>query len=205
LAPVWGFAVYILLAKTNNSGTLTEGVAFAALSVFELLNQPLSVVIDGFEHIQTVLNSFRRIQEYLISKEREDYRTTPESGKLSSSPSLSNDKNDEIPLRDFPSTGLVDSDFAAIVKDASAGYALEGEPVLKNLTFEIPRGKTTMIFGPVGSGKSTLLKLLLGEMQFTSGSVATSFSRAAYCPQSPWCTWGTVQTNIVGMSAWDKT
>jgi ATP-binding cassette subfamily C (CFTR/MRP) protein 1 len=62
-----------------------------------------------------------------------------------------------------------------------------------------------MICGPVGSGKSTLLKLLLGEMPFTSGSVATRFSRAAYCSQSPWSIWGTVQNNIVGISEWDKT
>jgi ATP-binding cassette subfamily C (CFTR/MRP) protein 1 len=61
LAPVLGFAVYILLARTKNSGTLTEGIAFAALSVFELLNEPMINAIDGFEHIQTVINSFRRI------------------------------------------------------------------------------------------------------------------------------------------------
>lgn len=205
MAPVWGFAVYILLARANNSESLTEGTAFAALSVFELLNEPMIYAIDGFEHIQTVINSFRRVQEYLLSKEREDYRTTPASETPSSSSNLSHrQKNDEMPLDDLPSSSLVDSEFAVIVKDASASYALEGDPVLKNLTFHIPRGQTTVIFGPVGSGKSTLLKLLLGEMPSTSGSVATSFSRAAYCPQSPWSTWGTVQNNIVGMSAWDE-
>jgi ATP-binding cassette subfamily C (CFTR/MRP) protein 1 len=79
LAPVWGLAVYVLLARANNSGTLTEGVAFAALSIFELLNAPIGTLISGFEEIQTVLNSFRRVQEYLTSEEREDYRIIPET------------------------------------------------------------------------------------------------------------------------------
>lgn len=206
LAPVWGFAVYILLARANNSGTLTEGIAFAALSIFELLNAPMGTLINGFEEIQTVLNSFRRVQEYLTSEEREDYRIIPDSETAYSSPGLSRQQsNDELPLLDSPSLTLVDSEYVAIVKDASASYSPERGSILKSLTFQIPKGQTTMIYGPVGSGKSTLLRLLLGEMPFTSGSVGTRFSRAAYCPQSPWCIWGTVQNNIVGMSEWDKT
>lgn len=202
LAPVWGYTVYILLAKANNSGTLTEGVAFASLSLFELLNQPMTYAIDGFEHIQTVINSFRRIQKYLMSKEREDYRTTPMSKKLPSESTLH--ESDEKPVKEFPDSDMASSKFTAMVKEASANYAQDDDPVLKNLNFDIPRGQTTMVFGPVGSGKSTLLKLLLGEMPFTTGSVATTFLRAAYCPQTPWTTWGTVQSNIVGMSAFEK-
>ncbi|POR38791.1 Canalicular multispecific organic anion transporter 2 [Tolypocladium paradoxum] len=202
LAPVWGYTVYILLAKANNSGTLTEGVAFASLSLFELLNQPMTYAIDGYEHIQTVINSFRRIQKYLMSKEREDYRTTPMSNKPPSDSTLQ--ESDEKPLKEFPSSEPANPKFTAIVKDASASYAKEDEPVLKNLNFNIPRGQTTMIFGPVGSGKSTLLKLLLGEMPFTTGLVSTTFLRAAYCPQTPWTTWGTVQSNIVGMSVFER-
>ena len=61
-----------------------------------------------------------------------------------------------------------------------------------------------MVTGPVGCGKSTLLKLLLGELPEISGSIITSFAKAAYCPQAPWITWGTIKDNIVGMSKWDK-
>lgn len=205
LAPVWGFTVYILLARTKDTGTLNEGVAFAALSVFELLNEPMINAIDGFEHIQTVMNSFRRIQEYLLSTEREDYRITPASETSSLSTSVSKPPKDvDVQLDDYPKSNLVDAEFAVIVNDTSASYALGGVPVLKTLTFCIPQGQTTIIFGPVGSGKSTLLKLLLGEMPSVSGSVTTCFSTAAYCPQYPWSTWGSVRNNIVGMSAWDE-
>ncbi|PFH57820.1 hypothetical protein XA68_14537 [Ophiocordyceps unilateralis] len=211
LAPVWGFGVYILLARSRNSGTLTESTAFAALSAFELLNQPMMNAIDGFEHVQTVLNSFRRIQEYLVSEEREDYRIssldrTPSDSDLSRS--QENEKVEKPRIKDmsdaWPDSIRDDSITAAVVNDASAQYSEEGEPVLRNLSFEVHRSQITMIYGPVGSGKSTLLKLLLGEMPITSGSVTANFSRTAYCPQTPWITWGSVQQNIVGMSSFDN-
>ncbi|PHH89568.1 hypothetical protein CDD83_5759 [Cordyceps sp. RAO-2017] len=208
LAPVWGFGVFILLARARGTGTLTEGTAFAALSAFELLNQPLINAIDGFEHIQTVLNSFRRIQEYLVSDEREDYRLTGSPNRSSSNSTLSESpETEKAALKEasgaWPKTPGQDSEFAATIRDASAQYAEDADPVLSKLTFDVRRGQTTMIYGPVGSGKSTLLKLLLGEMPFTDGSVSANFSKAAYCPQTPWITWGTVQQNIIGMSSMD--
>lgn len=203
---MFGFATYILLDKANGSLGLTEGITFAALSAFELLDGPMVVVIDGFEHIQTVINSFRRVQEYLLSEEREDYRTSLEDVRPSSRSRVTRyQRYDETTaLEDSPRSNLVDPEFEVIVEDASASYAPEYDTVLQNLSFQIPRGQITMIFGPVGSGKSTLLKLLLGEMPYATGSVATGFTRAAYCPQSPWSTWGTVRSNVVGMSEWDE-
>ncbi|KFY47652.1 hypothetical protein V495_01884 [Pseudogymnoascus sp. VKM F-4514 (FW-929)] len=206
LAPVLGFATYILLDKEDESLGLTEGIAFAALSAFELLDGPMVVIIDGFEHLQTVINSFRRVQEYLLSEEREDYRTFLQDVRPSSRPRVSRYQinEDNVPLGDSPISNLVGQEFAVVVEDASASYALEDDLVLRNLSFQIPRAQLTVIFGPVGSGKSTLLKLLLGEMPYATGSVAINFSKAAYCPQLPWSTWGTVRSNIVGMSMWDE-
>ncbi|OBT64152.1 hypothetical protein VE03_06254 [Pseudogymnoascus sp. 23342-1-I1] len=206
LAPVFGFATYILLDKANDSLGLTEGIAFASLSAFELLDGPMVVVIDGFEHIQTVINSFRRVQEYLLSEERDDYRSSLEDIRPSSRSRVSRYQryDGNTVLEGSPRSNLVGPESEVIVEDASASYVPEDDPVLQNLSFQIPRGQTTMIFGPVGSGKSTLLKLLLGEMPYVTGSVATGFTKAAYCPQSPWSTWGTVRSNVVGMSVWDE-
>lgn len=206
LAPVFGFATYILLDRSNDSLGLTEGIAFAALSAFELLDGPMVVIIDGIEHIQTLINSFRRVQEYLLSQEREDRRNSLEDVRPSSRPRVSRYQryDDDAAPGNSPRANFVDPEFEVIVEDASASYILEDDLVLRNLSFQIPRGQITMIFGPVGSGKSTLLRLLLGEMPYTAGSVTTGFTRAAYCPQSPWSTWGTVRSNIVGMSRWDE-
>lgn len=43
--------------------------------------------------------------------------------------------------------------------------------VLKNVSFSIPKGKTTVILGGSGSGKSTLLKHLIGLLKPTAGQI----------------------------------
>ena len=45
------------------------------------------------------------------------------------------------------------------VKNVSFAYS-EDHPILKNVSFTIPEGKTTAIVGPSGSGKTTVLRLL---------------------------------------------
>ncbi|KAK2612755.1 hypothetical protein QQS21_001206 [Conoideocrella luteorostrata] len=211
-SPVWGFGVFILLARSNNTTTLTEGVAFAALSLFSLQAQPLTFIQSGFEDIQTIVNSFNRIQGHLASEVRVDLRNTPETKNNHerdsfSERSLSFREPKTVPLGSVspcaPTVTMGDTDAVIVIKDASAGYSAESS-ILNSICLEIGRGKTTVVVGPVGCGKSTLLRLILGEMPVTSGTVSTSFSRAAFCPQSPWITWGTIQNNIVGMSKWDK-
>lgn len=43
--------------------------------------------------------------------------------------------------------------------------------VLKNISFSIPKGKTTVILGGSGCGKSTLLKHLIGLLKPTKGNI----------------------------------
>lgn len=58
------------------------------------------------------------------------------------------------------------------IKNLSFKYGSESSPtVLKNLSFEIPEGKTTAIVGASGSGKTTLIKLLLKFYEPTEGSI----------------------------------
>lgn len=44
-------------------------------------------------------------------------------------------------------------------------------PILKNISFEVPAGKTVAIVGPSGAGKSTISRLLFRFYDVTSGSV----------------------------------
>src|SRR5690606_20206099 len=52
-----------------------------------------------------------------------------------------------------------------------AGVAFEGRTIFTGLTTRILRGERIGIVGPNGAGKSTLLKLLLGELEPTTGRV----------------------------------
>lgn len=60
------------------------------------------------------------------------------------------------------------------VKNMSHTYDLvDGQklPVLHDISFSIPKGTFTIIFGPSGSGKSTLLNILTGMLKPTEGSL----------------------------------
>ena len=58
------------------------------------------------------------------------------------------------------------------IKNLSFQYGSQSsQMVLKNLSFEIPQGKTTAIVGASGSGKTTLIKLLLKFYEPTDGAI----------------------------------
>jgi ATP-binding cassette subfamily F protein uup len=56
------------------------------------------------------------------------------------------------------------------VKGVSFQYG-EGEPLIQDFSTAIVRGDKVGILGPNGSGKTTLLKILLGDLEPTSGTV----------------------------------
>jgi len=56
-------------------------------------------------------------------------------------------------------------------RDVSFGYR-EGEPVLRNVSFELKPGETMAILGSTGSGKSTLIHLLLRLYDLKDGEGA---------------------------------
>jgi len=50
-------------------------------------------------------------------------------------------------------------------------YSIEGHSILEDVSFDVPRGATTVILGPSGSGKSTALRLLLGLARPDRGNI----------------------------------
>ncbi|KAJ5408595.1 P-loop containing nucleoside triphosphate hydrolase protein [Penicillium cosmopolitanum] len=192
LSPVVGFAVFALLARGEEGVTLTNGLAFSALTLFSLLDGPMISLVDGSEDLMAVVNCFQRIQKHLMETERVDCRISHDP----QAPQLIN-----VDFTDGESNHCPSS---ATIRDLSASWSVDDDPVLNDLNFEVPAEGITMIVGPVGCGKSTLLKVLLGEIPECTGSVSTTFKHAAYCSQSPWITFGTVQQNIVGASPFDQ-
>lgn len=217
-SPVWGFGVYILLARARDSGTLLQSTAFAAQAIFTLLNKPSVKVIDAIEHLQVVMECFGRMQEYLTREEQEAYRTLApaEKGELKHHRG-DDDATSEKTMQLEQSAQLESNDFsltaAAVMRHVLLRYSPGQKPALQDLNLLIPSSQTTMILGPVGSGKTTLLKLLLGAAPVPEKSTddddasyyyKTNFTRAAYCAQQPWISKATIRENVVGMSSWDE-
>ncbi|KAJ5183506.1 P-loop containing nucleoside triphosphate hydrolase protein [Penicillium capsulatum] len=190
LAPVFGFGLYIILAHTRDTTTLTNAMAFSALTLFSLLDNPMVSLVDDSEDFAKIVNCFQRIQKHLLESERVDFRLT----------------------HDPPTPTLIDvgpvaeqnKEVSAMVRNLSVAWSVDDEPVVKNVSFDVMTRKTTMVVGPVGCGKSTLLRALLGESPEYSGTISTTYRNEAYCSQAPWITFGTVQQNIVGGSQWDR-
>ncbi|MDJ0972954.1 MAG: ABC transporter ATP-binding protein [Planctomycetota bacterium] len=99
------------------------------------------------------------------------------------------------------------------VRDAirfeNVGFAyVADQPVLHDVSFEIPRGATVALVGPSGGGKSTICDLLLGFYQPTAGRIAVDgedleqfkresyLQRAAMVGQSPFLFHDTIRENI---------
>lgn len=53
----------------------------------------------------------------------------------------------------------------------NVAFAYGERPILKNVSFQIPRGAFAAVMGGSGSGKTTLLRLITGQIRPTSGKV----------------------------------
>lgn len=125
-----------LVAKMVVTGQLTFGSMLAIQYIIGQLSGPVTQFIGLSQSIQDAKISMERLNEvYEIDDEESSEQTF--QYKLPSSKSIS-------------------------LKNLSFTYPGAGnDPVLKDISLDIPEGKVTAIVGVSGSGKTTLLKLLL--------------------------------------------
>jgi phospholipid/cholesterol/gamma-HCH transport system ATP-binding protein len=64
-----------------------------------------------------------------------------------------------------------DADAAAGILFDRVSFAFDDHEVLREVSFELPRGRMMMLLGASGSGKSVLLKLILGLLKPDSGEI----------------------------------
>ncbi len=70
-----------------------------------------------------------------------------------------------------------------ILKVKNLNVELEGEEIIKNLSFEVKRGDVLTVLGPNGAGKSTLLKALLGIISYEGEIRWKKEIKIGYVPQ----------------------
>jgi len=80
------------------------------------------------------------------------------------------------------------------LEGVSAAY--NGQPVLRDLSFQVPHGGQVAVVGPNGAGKSTLFKVLVGLLPLRSGQIfihgqplGTHQDCVAYVPQREEVDW----------------
>lgn len=203
--------VFALVARSKDDTTLLAAKAFTALALFNLLIQPLNALLSSIPSIATAVACCGRVQEYLVLESSTDNRIHHEpiiSGKATPTETETNSSsqtlNEAVVITEKKGLDFEHNTVAFSVDGGSVGWS-DHNPLLRDVTFSIPKNSTTAIVGPVGCGKSTLLKGLLGELAFQYADLQASCSRIAYCDQTPWLPNRTVQQVIMGVSPLDKT
>lgn len=138
--------ITFLSATAVVNGEITLGMMLSIQYIVGQLNSPLGSFIGFVQLWQDAKISLERLwQVHSINDE---------------------DETSQNKVKELPKNKTV------YIKNLTFKYGSKSSPsVLKNLSFEIPEGKTTAIVGASGSGKTTLIKLLLKFYEPTEGSI----------------------------------
>ena len=152
--------ITILSAKLVIDGQITLGMMMAISYIVGQLNGPITQLINFMRDVQDAQISIDRLGEIHNMEDEEK----PGDEKVTNIP-----ENESIKINNI-----------------SFRYTGGLEPVLKDLSVEIPANKTTAIVGVSGSGKSTLMKLLLGFYQVDSGDISVGKFNLKTISQKEW-------------------
>jgi ATP-binding cassette subfamily B protein len=138
--------ITFMVAKSVIDGQLTLGAMMAIQYIVGQLNSPIEQLLGFLQSFQDAKISLERLNEI---HELEDEEPV-----------------DRQFLRELPLNKSVS------MQNITFTYPGAGnEPVLQNISLNIPEGKTTAIVGMSGSGKTTILKLLLRFYEPEKGEI----------------------------------
>lgn len=116
------------------TGTMTLGVVVAFIGYVRKFFQPIRELAEKFNILQSAMASLERIFNLM-------------------------DHHQELPEPDQP-LKIARPEGPVRFDSVTFGYN-PGEPVLKDVSFEVRPGRTLAIVGPTGSGKTSIINLLL--------------------------------------------
>ncbi|STY60678.1 Uncharacterized ABC transporter ATP-binding protein Rv2477c/MT2552 [Mannheimia haemolytica] len=125
------------------------------------------------EALQNELFDKKLAQEEVWIRQGIKARRTRNEGRVRALKALREERRNR---REVQGTAKIQIDNTArsgkiVFEVENAGYEIGGRTLLKNFSTTILRGDKIALIGANGIGKTTLIKLLLGEIQPTSGSV----------------------------------
>ncbi|XP_019855858.1 PREDICTED: multidrug resistance-associated protein 1-like isoform X2 [Amphimedon queenslandica] len=174
LVAVATFATYSLinLNSTSIEDRLTPEKAFVALSLFELLSFPISIVPMMILYLIQANVSLKRLSSFLTDEEL--------------------DLNCVSYTEEPASCG----ENALSINEGFFSWDAKTPPILLNINLSVETGELVAIVGHVGAGKSSLISALLGQMKKLCGEVSLK-GRLSYVPQLAWIQNATIRDNIV--------
>lgn len=186
-------AVYTVYSVVNKKA-LVPAVIFPALSLFDLLAQPILMLPNIFSNIAEAKVALNRLAKFFVLDEMEE--------------GIVERTNKQLKAGDI-SVKVTDASFVWSTKKEFAPSTDEPEETryaLKDINFTARKGQLSCIVGRVGAGKTTLLKSIIGEIPIVKDgkqSVAVNGS-VAYCAQSPWILNSSIRENILFGKRYDK-
>ncbi|HAP5885580.1 TPA: ABC transporter ATP-binding protein [Enterococcus faecalis] len=179
-ASILWFGGNLVAVGTLQIGTVTAVIEYTFLTLAYLMIAAMVLVV-----IPRSVASLNRLQE-VLSEEIEI-----------------SDPHTEATIAYHPEKALICFDHVTFQ------YTETADPVLENVSFVIPKGKTTAIVGATGAGKSTLVKLLLRINDVTAGTISYSGTDIrslsqqtirqviSYVPQKAFLFSGTILSNLL--------
>lgn len=179
-ASILWFGDNLVAVGTLQIGTVTAVIEYTLLTLAYLMIAAMVLVV-----IPRSVASLNRLQE-VLSEEIEI-----------------SDPHTEATIAYHPEKALICFDHVTFQ------YTETADPVLENVSFVIPKGKTTAIVGATGAGKSTLVKLLLRINEVTAGTISYSGTDIrslsqqtirqviSYVPQKAFLFSGTILSNLL--------
>ncbi|CAG9324418.1 unnamed protein product [Blepharisma stoltei] len=184
----WGarnyLAIAIIVTMALTGVQLTPGNVFSSMAVIGILNSSVKSIPDIITNFMNMVVSLRRIQDFLQTREINEYITRSDDFSNSNTAVSMN-------LASFSWN---------IPSEDQSGELREAKLILKDITLSLEKRKLYAVVGKVGSGKSSLIQAMIQNMNFIRTSDSSSISingSISYVSQEPWIQSTTLMKNVL--------